>query len=66
MQLYSTSVDIYLNGVIIAQTTAGNIIAVSQSCTHQGPAVQYQGGNDRMKVQRTVISGWKYGISNLE
>ena len=38
---------IYLNGVIIAQTTAGNIIAVSQSFTHQGTAVQYQGGNDR-------------------
>ena len=37
---------IYLNGVIIAQTTAGIIIAVSQSCTHEGATVEYQGNNN--------------------
>jgi cytochrome b6-f complex iron-sulfur subunit len=34
---------IYSNGVIVAKTTAGNIIAVSQACTHQGVSVQFQG-----------------------
>jgi cytochrome b6-f complex iron-sulfur subunit len=38
---------IYSNGVIVAKTTAGNIIAVSQACTHQGTSVQFQGANDR-------------------
>ncbi len=38
---------IYSNGVIVAKTTAGAIIAVSQACTHQGTSVQFQGANDR-------------------
>ncbi len=38
---------IYFNGVIVAKTTAGNIIAVSQACTHEGTTVQFQGGNNR-------------------
>ncbi len=38
---------IYSNGVIVAKTTAGNIIAVSASCPHQGTNVQYQSGSNR-------------------
>jgi cytochrome b6-f complex iron-sulfur subunit len=38
---------IYSNGVIVAKTTAGNIIAVSQACTHQGTTVQFQGTNNQ-------------------
>ena len=33
---------IYSNGVIVAKTVAGDIIAVSQACTHEGVSVQYQ------------------------
>ncbi len=36
---------IYTGGVIVAKTTAGNYIAVSQACTHEGVSLQYQGGN---------------------
>jgi cytochrome b6-f complex iron-sulfur subunit len=38
---------IYSNGIIVAKTTAGNIIAVSQACTHQGTTVQFQGVNNQ-------------------
>ena len=37
---------VYSNGVIVAKTTAGNIIAVSQSCTHQGVDVNYVGSSN--------------------
>jgi cytochrome b6-f complex iron-sulfur subunit len=33
---------IYANGVIIAKTIAGNLIAVSKACTHAGTDVVYQ------------------------
>ena len=36
---------IYSGGVIVAKTTAGNIIAVSQACTHQGVDVVYNSNN---------------------
>jgi cytochrome b6-f complex iron-sulfur subunit len=36
---------IYTNGIIVAKTTAGAYIAVSQACTHQGVSVQYVGNN---------------------
>lgn len=32
---------VYSNGVIVAKTAAGPIIAVAQACTHQGTSVQY-------------------------
>ena len=37
---------VYSNGLIVARTAAGQYIAVSQACTHQGVTVQYttQGG----------------------
>ncbi len=38
---------LYSNGVIVAKTMAGNIIAVSQSCTHQGTSVQYQSSSNQ-------------------
>lgn len=38
---------VYSNGVIVAKTLAGAIIAVSQSCTHQGVTVQYQSDNNQ-------------------
>jgi cytochrome b6-f complex iron-sulfur subunit len=34
---------VYNSGVIIARTTSGTYIAVSQACTHAGVSVQYQG-----------------------
>lgn len=43
---------VYANGVIIAKTTFGSIIAVSQACTHEGAAVQYQGNNNRFYCPR--------------
>jgi cytochrome b6-f complex iron-sulfur subunit len=38
---------IYSGGIIIAKTTAGSYLAVSQSCTHEGVSVQYQAANQR-------------------
>ena len=38
---------IYTGGVIVAKTMAGAFIAVSQTCTHQGSAVRYEGANQR-------------------
>ena len=38
---------IYFNGVIVAKTAAGSIIAVSQACTHQGVDVVYTSGNNQ-------------------
>jgi cytochrome b6-f complex iron-sulfur subunit len=32
---------LYANGVIVAKTVGGNIIAVSQGCTHQDVTVQF-------------------------
>jgi cytochrome b6-f complex iron-sulfur subunit len=43
---------VYLNGVIIAKTTNGNIVAVSQACTHEGAAVQYQSNNNQFYCPR--------------
>lgn len=33
---------VYANGVIVAKAVGGEYIAVSQACTHQGTAVEYQ------------------------
>ena len=43
---------IYYNGVIVAKTTSGSIIAVSQACTHEGANVQYQSNNNRFYCPR--------------
>lgn len=37
---------IYMNGVIVARTTSGNYVALSQTCTHQGYTVQYVASQD--------------------
>jgi cytochrome b6-f complex iron-sulfur subunit len=37
---------LYSNGVIIAKTTGGNLIAVSQTCTHQGSNVAFRSANN--------------------
>lgn len=34
---------VYSGGIIVARTTSGTYIAVSQACTHQGVTVQYVG-----------------------
>ena len=47
---------IYSNGVIIAKTIAGVIVAVSQSCTHQGVSVQYQSSGDRFYCSGQVYA----------
>ncbi len=36
---------VYSNGIIIATTSTGQIIAVSQTCTHQGATVVFQNTN---------------------
>ena len=38
---------VYSNNIIVARTTSGTFIAVSQVCTHQGGTVQFQGANNR-------------------
>ena len=38
---------IYSNGVLIARTTAGDFIAVQQSCTHETFTLVYQGAQQR-------------------
>ncbi len=38
---------IYTGGIIVAKTTTGSFIAVSQACTHQGTTIQYEGTNKR-------------------
>ena len=43
---------VYANGIIIAKTTAGSIIAVSEACTHEGANVQYQSNNNRFYCPR--------------
>ena len=43
---------VYTNGVIVAKTTSGTIIAVSQACTHEGANVQYQSNNNRFYCPR--------------
>jgi cytochrome b6-f complex iron-sulfur subunit len=43
---------VYSNGVIIAKTTSGSIIAVSEACTHEGATVQFQSNNNRFYCPR--------------
>lgn len=43
---------VYANGIIIAKTTAGDIIAVSQACTHEGVTVTFQNNNNRFYCPR--------------
>ena len=38
---------LYSNGAIVARTTAGAYVAVSQACTHQGVTVQYVSGSNQ-------------------
>lgn len=35
------------NGVIVAKTAAGNYIAVSSACTHQGNPLNFESGNNQ-------------------
>ncbi len=37
---------VYVSGIIVARTSAGAYIAVSQACTHQGVSVQYRSTNN--------------------
>ena len=37
---------IYSNGIIVARTTSGTYVAVSQACTHEGVSVQYVSSQD--------------------
>lgn len=43
---------VYANGVIIARTTNGDLIAVSKACTHEGADVQYQSAQNRFYCPR--------------
>lgn len=38
---------VFPNGIIVAKTLAGVLIAVSKACTHQGTEVQYQSNNNQ-------------------
>ncbi len=42
-QLGTSGGFVYKNGVIVARTSSGTYLAVSQVCTHQGATVQYDG-----------------------
>lgn len=43
---------VYVSGVIIAKTLAGNIIAISEACSHEGATIIYQGASDRFFCPR--------------
>lgn len=43
---------IYKNGVIIAKTSTGTLIAVAQACTHEGYDVQFEVGNNDFRCPR--------------
>ena len=36
----------HVNGVVVARTTNGDLIAVSQSCTHEGQTVNFNSSNN--------------------
>lgn len=38
---------VYANGILIARTLAGNLLAVQQYCTHQQVTLVYQGNQQR-------------------
>jgi cytochrome b6-f complex iron-sulfur subunit len=38
---------VYSSGIIVARTTSGTYIAVSQTCTHAGSTVQYVPNGNR-------------------
>lgn len=40
------------DGVIVAKTTAGNYVAVSAACTHEGANVGYNSGSDKFVCPR--------------
>ena len=40
------------DGVIVAKTTAGNYVAVSAACTHEGANVNYNSGSDKFVCPR--------------
>ncbi|WP_198555302.1 ubiquinol-cytochrome c reductase iron-sulfur subunit [Siphonobacter sp. SORGH_AS_0500] len=57
---------VYVSGIIVARTSAGAYIAVSQACTHQGVSVQYRSANNdfycsahgsRFSTTGTVLAG---------
>ena len=50
---------VYSNGIIVARTLAGQLIAVSQACTHQGVSVVYDGqqGQFVCNAHGSVFSG---------
>jgi len=37
---------VYISGVILTRTSSGNLIALSQACTHQGCTVAYESGQN--------------------
>jgi cytochrome b6-f complex iron-sulfur subunit len=43
---------IYSNGLIVAKTSSGSIIAVSKGCTHEGEDVVYQDNNSAFYCPR--------------
>ncbi len=45
--LHSNGGYVYNDNVIVARTLAGAYVALSQSCTHAGTTVQFDGPNDR-------------------
>ncbi|MFM7840104.1 MAG: ubiquinol-cytochrome c reductase iron-sulfur subunit [Chitinophagaceae bacterium] len=50
--LNSTGGYLIKNGIIVAKTVAGNYVAVSAACTHEGNPVEYQSNNDQFYCPR--------------
>ncbi|MBK0381337.1 Rieske 2Fe-2S domain-containing protein [Pedobacter sp. SD-b] len=54
---------IYANGIIVARTTAGEYIAVSQTCRHENTNVIYRANNHQFYCQRHGATYSETGVS---
>jgi cytochrome b6-f complex iron-sulfur subunit len=54
---------IYSNGIIVARTTTGTYIAVSQTCRHQNTSVIYRANQNQFYCQRHGATYSETGVS---
>jgi cytochrome b6-f complex iron-sulfur subunit len=54
---------IYSNGIIVARTTSGTYIAVSQTCRHQSTSVIYRANQNQFYCQRHGATYSETGVS---
>ncbi|OAQ38886.1 (2Fe-2S)-binding protein [Pedobacter psychrophilus] len=55
---------IYANGIIVARTTSGNYIAVSQTCRHENTNVIYRSTQNQFYCQRHGATYSDTGVSS--